>query len=136
MLVHSRKVDLTLNVVEPLRGEKLPEVCCCGRKAFTPLEFSKVFIAEDIIESFVKGDDHAVQIVCSCSDSPCDVQDMINKNVVVNLMYRRGSKTGVVEVSVRSVVAISLHVDSCVCISLGALHDSGTALAIQQTDRA
>ena len=136
MLVHSRKVDLTLNAVEPLRGEELPEVLCCRWKAFTSPEFSKVLVTEDVGESFVKGDDNAVQVVCSCSDSPCDIKDMSNKDVGVSLMYRRDGKTGVVAVGVLSVPAISLHVDSRVYISLRALHNSGTALALQQTDRA
>ena len=75
-------------------------------------------------------------VVCSCPDSPCDIKDMSNKNVGVSSMYRRGGKADVVEVGVRSVVAISLLVESCVHVGLRALHDSGTALTLQQTDRA
>ena len=136
MLVHSRKVDLTLNVVEPLRGEEFPEIDCCLRKTVTPLEFTKVLIAEDVIESFVKREDHAVQVLRACSDSPCHVRDVTDENVVVSLMYRRGGKTRVVEVGVSPVILVSLLVESCVHVGLRALHDSGLDLTLQQTDRA
>ena len=136
MLVHSRDVDLTLDVVEPLRGEEFPEVDCCARKTVTPPEFTKVLIAEDVLELLVKRDDHAVQIVCACSDSPCHVKDVTNENVVVSLMYRRGNKTRVVEVGVSPVILVSLLVDSCVHVGLRALHDSGLDLTLQQTDGA
>ena len=136
MLVHSRDVDLTFDVVEPLRGEEFPEVDCCARKTVTPPEFTKVLFAEDVIESCKKRNDHAVQVVSACSDSPCHVIDVTNENIVVSLMYRRGGKTRVVEVGVSPVILVSLLVESCVHIGLRALHDSGLGLTLQQTDRA
>ena len=136
MLVHSRDVDLRLDAVEPLRGEKFPEVDCCARKTVTPPEFTKVLIVEDVIESFMKRNDHAVQVVSACSDSPCHVIDVTNENIVMSLMYRRGCKTRVVERGVSPVILVSLLVDSCVHVGLRALHDSGLDLTLQQTDRA
>ena len=110
------------------------EVLHTGRKAFASFEFTEILSTENVIESFVIGQHHTMQIVCTDSDSPCRIVDMTNENVVMSLMHRRDGKAGEVEVSVFPFLQFSLLVVPRVIVSLGALQESGFALTLQQTD--
>ena len=136
MLVHGRHMSLTLCVVEIQWRDEFPEVFRIGRKAFTPLEVTKILSTENVIESFVIGQHHTMQIVCTDSHPPCRIEDVTNENVVMSLMHRRDGKAGEVEVSVFPFLQFSLLVVPRVIVSLGALQESGFALTLQQTDSA